>query len=34
MGVDPVNAVQMDYHLWKMARKEEKQYHLTVTTAY
>jgi len=33
-GREAVNAVQMDYHLWKMARKEAKQYHLTVTTAY
>ena len=31
---EPVNSVQMDYHLWKMAREEARQYHLTVTTAY
>jgi len=31
---ETVNAVQMDYHLWKMARREAKQYHLTETTAY
>ncbi len=29
-----VNAVQMDYHLWKMARDDPRPYHLTETTAY
>ncbi len=31
---EAVNAVQMDYHLWKMAREDTNQYHLTVTSAY
>ena len=29
-----INAVQMDYHLWRKARDDPRQYHLTETTAY
>lgn len=33
-GPEKINAVQMDYHLWKKARDNKEQYHLTETTAY
>ncbi len=33
-GPERINAVQMDYHLWKKARDNKEQYHLTETTAY
>ena len=33
-GPEKINAVQMDYHLWKKARENKEQYHLTETTAY
>lgn len=31
---DEINAVQMDYHLWKRARDNPRPYHLTETIAY
>ena len=31
---DKINAVQMDYHLWKRARDNPSPYHLTETIAY
>ena len=31
---DKINAVQLDYHLWKRARDNPKPYHLTETIAY
>lgn len=33
-GLGLVNAVQMDYHLWKRGREENTPYHLTETSAY